>query len=203
MLDGSRRLTYDPSTRSETVSRHETQGRLVVRSRLGRCLRDALETGALLLTAGAGCGKTTILDQTLSRPPLPVAWVSCSHAERASGVLLLRIMQAIAAAAPGASDVLTERLATAPERVDTLATTRELLAELSRLLVERLVLVVDDAAPLDGAPDSLAVLDELLRAEMPRLRVAVASRRPLPLHVAKPRVAGRRTELTSADLVFD
>ena len=89
------------------------------------------------------------------------------------------------------------------ERVDALAATRELIGELSRLLVEPLVVVVDDAEHLDGAADSLEVLAELIRAAPPPLRVAVASRRPLGLRVAKARVAGTVTDLTSADLAFD
>jgi ATP/maltotriose-dependent transcriptional regulator MalT len=44
----------------------EAHGRLVARPRLAARVRDALDTGAILLTAGAGCGKTTLLEQALS-----------------------------------------------------------------------------------------------------------------------------------------
>jgi DNA-binding SARP family transcriptional activator/tetratricopeptide (TPR) repeat protein len=163
----------------------------------------ALDSGSLVVTAGAGCGKTTILEESLAGERRSVAWIRCSERERAPGVLLMRIVDAIADAAPGASDVLAERLATAPEQIDAVAAIRELLAELARLLVEPLVLVVDDAEHLDGAPESLRLLDELIRDERSQLHVAVASRRSLDLRLAKPRAAGRLTELTAADLAFE
>jgi LuxR family transcriptional regulator, maltose regulon positive regulatory protein len=170
---------------------------------IGR-VRDALDSGSLILTAGAGAGKTTVLEQALDATPDDVAWVSCSDTERVSGTLLLRIVHAIARAAPGASDALAQRLGRASsERIDVPAATRELIADLSRLLVEPLVLVVDDAEHLDGAEESLWLLGELMRAELPGLRVAVASRRSLALRVAKPRAAGHLTELGAPDLAFD
>jgi DNA-binding SARP family transcriptional activator len=105
--------------------------------------------------------------------------------------------------APGASDALAEHLAAAPERVDVFAATRELLAELPRLLVEPLVLVVDDAEHLADADGALRLLGELIRAQTPSLHVAVASRLALELRVAKPRLAGRLREFTTSDLAFE
>ncbi|MGH2962840.1 MAG: BTAD domain-containing putative transcriptional regulator [Solirubrobacterales bacterium] len=166
-------------------------------------MRDALDSGCLLLIAGGGCGKTTILDQALTEVPEPVAWVSSSPTERAPGTLLMRILYAIGAAIPGASDVRAERLATAPEQVDANAAMHGLIAELSRLLVEPLVLVLDDAEHLEGADESLRLIGDLLRVEQTSLHVAVATRRPLDLRVAKPRAAGRLTEISAADLAFD
>jgi ATP/maltotriose-dependent transcriptional regulator MalT/DNA-binding SARP family transcriptional activator len=157
----------------------------------------------VILTAGAGYGKTTILEQAMSGGEIPAAWISCSDVERAPGPLLTRIVEAVGAAVPGASDALAERLASAPERVDHVAVTRELIAELARLLVEPLVLVIDDAEHLDAADDSLSLIGELIRAEVRSLHVALAGRRQLELRLAKPRASGRLTELGAADLVFD
>ena len=156
-----------------------------------------------MLTAGAGYGKTTLLDEALGQGEKTVAWISCSDTERAAGRFLMRILGAIAHAIPGASDVLAERLAAAPEKIDALAATRELLVELPRLLVEPLTLVIDDAERLDGADGSLQLLTELIRAEVSALRVAVASRTPLRLRVAKPRAAGRLSTFSASDLAFD
>jgi ATP/maltotriose-dependent transcriptional regulator MalT/DNA-binding SARP family transcriptional activator len=179
------------------------QGFRIRRGRLAGRVEAALRSGDLLLTAGAGCGKTTVLEQALSAEATPVAWIGCSEAARSPGRFLALIVRAIAAAVPGASDALAERLASGPDRIDALALTQELIAELSRLLVEPLIVVFDDAEHLDGADGSLRVVDELLRAELRLLHVAVASRRSLRLRVAKPRAHGRLTELTAADLLFD
>jgi ATP/maltotriose-dependent transcriptional regulator MalT/DNA-binding SARP family transcriptional activator len=192
-------MTKTPGAVDERL---DQKGREIPRGRLAAKVADALDTGSVILTAGGGCGKTTVLDQALRDAPA-VAWISCSPAERAPGTLLLRIVEAIATAAPGASDALAERLGIGVERVDALSATRELIAELSRLLIEPLILVFDDAEQLDGADESLRLLDELIRAEFQLLRVAIASRRPLQLRVAKPRTAGGLTELSAVDLTFD
>jgi ATP/maltotriose-dependent transcriptional regulator MalT/DNA-binding SARP family transcriptional activator len=165
-------------------------------------VRDALENGSVVLTAGAGSGKTTILDEVLAERPGSAAWVSCSDRDRDPGALLIDVVRAIAAAVPGAAETVEERFATASERMDPLAATRGLLGELPGLLVEPLLLVIDDAEHLEGADDSLRLISELLRAEQTSLRLAVATRRQLELRVAKPRAAGRLTELTAADLAF-
>jgi ATP/maltotriose-dependent transcriptional regulator MalT len=192
-------MTRSPGALDERL---DQKGREIPRGRLAARAAEALDSGSLILTAGGGCGKTTVLDQALRDAPA-VAWISCSPAERAPGTLLLRIVEAIAGAVPGASDALVERLGVGVGRVDALAAARELVAELSRLLVEPLVIVFDDAEHLDGADGSLRILDELIRANFSLLHVAVASRRALELRVAKPRAAGGLTELSAADLTFD
>ena len=195
---------YDRPTGVATRSiLREGPGKHIERGRLAQPLRAALDAGGVVLVAGAGFGKTTVLEQVLAEDGAQVAWVGCTDTDRAPGSLLLRIVGAIGAVAPGATDVLAERLATAPTQIDPLAAATELTAELSRLLVEPVTLVIDDAEHLDGATGSLRLVDELLRSERAPLRVAVASRRTLDLHLAKPRAAGRLGELTAADLAFD
>jgi ATP/maltotriose-dependent transcriptional regulator MalT/DNA-binding SARP family transcriptional activator len=179
----------------------EIQGRILRRARLAGRIGRALDAGAVIITAGAGSGKTTMLEQGMAGRT--AAWLSCSEGERAPGTLLMRIVDAVAGAAPGASDAVAERLATGMLPVEALATTRELMVDLSRLLVEPLVLVIDDAEQLDGAEASEGLISELIRADIPLLRIAVASRRRLQLRVAKPRAAGRLVELSAGDLSFD
>ncbi|MFL5891592.1 MAG: BTAD domain-containing putative transcriptional regulator [Solirubrobacterales bacterium] len=181
--------------------KEEEAGR-IPRPKLTGRIRDALASGDLILTAGAGSGKTTALELALEELPAPAAWIGCSDNERGPRVLLLRIVRAIAAAAPGASDALAERLARGAQQFDPLEAMHELIWEAARLLVEPVVLVIDDAEHLDGADESLRLLGMLLRAEQTSLRVAVATRRPLELRVARPRAAGRLKEISTADLVF-
>jgi ATP/maltotriose-dependent transcriptional regulator MalT/DNA-binding SARP family transcriptional activator len=176
-------------------------GRIVRRPNLSARIGDALEAGSVIITAGAGSGKTTILEQALEGRA--VAWLSCSAAERAPGALLTRLTTAIADAVPGASDAFAEQLARGLDAIDLTAATRELIAELSRLLIDPLVIVIDDGEQLEGAPDSLSLIESLIKSKAPALHVALASRRALGLRVAKLRAAGQVTELTAADLAFD
>ena len=146
----------------------------IPRDRLAQRVHLALEQGDLMLAAGAGFGKTTLLEQALGDVSTPVAWVRCTEIEREPGFLLMRIVRELAAAAPGTTDALAERLAVAAGQVDAPTVTSELIAELSRLLVEPVVLVLDDAERLDGA-DSLFVVGGLMRADISRLRMVVAA----------------------------
>lgn len=175
----------------------------VGRRRLTGRVRAGLDSGSVVLTAGAGYGKTIALEQALSEATGPFAWVGCSPAARSPGMFVTLIVDAIATAVPGSTDALAETMSAARERVEALEVTRELIAELSRLLVEPLIVVVDDAEFLDGADGSLEVLGELLRADVPLLHVAVACRTRLAVRVAKRRAAGRLIELTAADLAFE
>jgi DNA-binding SARP family transcriptional activator len=64
------------------------------------------------------------------------------------------------------------------------------------------VLVLDDAEALHDAPAALALVAHLLARRVPALRLAIASRHRLPLHVARARAAGRLAEIGAADLAF-
>lgn len=162
----------------------------------------AIESGALLVAAGPGFGKTTLLGQVVGKRGRAVAWVECTDADRDPGRLLLDIVGGIKRAMPGAADAFAERLAGAPPGVDANAATDRLLAELSDVLVEPIFVVIDDAERLEGAEPSLEILARLLRARLPSLRLAVAARRPLKLRVAKLRAAGDLAELGEPDLAF-
>ena len=183
--------------------RLDRQGRTIPRTQLAERIADGLDSGNVVLTAGAGFGKTTILEQALEGSSTPVAWVSCSDRERGPGILVTAIIDAVSRVAPGTTDALAERLAAGIEPIDPPAAMGELASELSRLLVEPLVLVIDDAEQLDGADKSLRLISAMLRAQVPRLHVAISTRRVLDLKVARLRAAGLLLELGAADLVFD
>ncbi len=163
---------------------------------------EAVASGPLLVVAGPGFGKSTLLDQALRARGLPVAWIACTDAERDPGRLLLAIVDATRRATPGAADAFAERLAAAPGGINPQAATDQLLAELADLLVEPLFVVIDDAERLEGADGALARVETLLCARIAPLRVTVAARRPPNLRLAKLRAAGGLTELGAADLVF-
>jgi DNA-binding SARP family transcriptional activator len=172
--------------------------RPAVAARLARALDD----GHLLLVAGAGFGKTMALEDALALRGGAAAWVRCAELDRDPGRLLADVVRALSSAAPGAADVLGERLATAPLQIDPALASRELSRELERLLVDSLTIVFDDAEQLADAPEASAVVHDLLTSATPALRVAVAARVALPLRLSKLQAAGRAAQLGSADLAF-
>ncbi|HEY7266560.1 MAG TPA: BTAD domain-containing putative transcriptional regulator [Solirubrobacterales bacterium] len=193
-------MTRTPGALDE---RSDRVGRTIARPKLAARINGALQSGNVILTAGAGFGKTTILEQALADRSTPVAWISCTDRERGPGILVNEIIDTISRAVPGTTDAMAERLATGIEPIDPPAAMRELIAELSGLLVEPLVLVIDDAEHLDGADRSLRLVAQMMRAQVPRLHLAVSTRRSLGLRVAKLRAGGLLLELSARDLVFE
>ena len=103
-IDGYEARSYPAvvtSTSGAADARLETQGRIVRRARLAASVGHALDAGSVIITAGAGSGKTTILEQSLEGRA--VAWLSCSVGEREPGALLMRLIAAIGDAIPGAA----------------------------------------------------------------------------------------------------
>ncbi len=77
-----------------------------------------------------------------------------------------------------------------------------MLAEVERLLVEPLTIVFDDAEEIADSEGALALLDRLLDVRVAPLSLAIATRRPLPLKLAKLRASGRVRELGPPELSF-
>ena len=174
----------------------------IPRPALAGRLAAALDDGSALLVAEAGFGKTMAIEEALAGSSSAAAWVRCTPADRDASQFLLDVVDATRRALPGAADVPAEVLAAASAPIDATAACRGLLADLERLLVEPLVIVVDDAEHLADSADALAVV-QLLLAATGRVRVAVATRRPLELRLAKLRAAGAVTELGPAEMAFD
>ena len=129
-------------------------------------------------------------------------WLRCGESGRGGAQLLVSAIAGLRAAVPGLADVARERLAAGHERIDVLAATEALLGELERLLVDPMVIVFDDAEELEGADTGLALVDQLLNSRGVPLSVAIATRRSLPLKLAKLRAGGQLTEVGRAQLSF-
>lgn len=174
----------------------------IARPGLAERLNGALDSGSVVLTAGAGCGKTIALEQALALRTSPSVWLRCLPADRDPGTLLRRLVTGVRQVAPGAADLVAERLETAQERIDARELAAELVGDLDRLLPTQIVAVFDDAEVLAKAPDAAGLVGDLVAADSPVLRVAVATRAALPMRLAKLRIGGRVTELGSGDLAF-
>jgi ATP/maltotriose-dependent transcriptional regulator MalT/DNA-binding SARP family transcriptional activator len=198
-------LHYTPPewTMLDVATREERAAHVrIARPGLAERLARALDSGSIVLTAGAGCGKTIALEQALALRPAPSVWLRCRPTDRDPGTLLRRLVQMIAEVAPGAVDLLAERLAMAQEQVDARAAAAQLVDELDRLLPTQIVAAFDDAEALADSPGAVSLVGDLIAADSPVLRVAVATRTGLPLRLAKLRSSGRVAELGAGDLAF-
>ncbi len=162
------------------IERPELTGRLASR----------LQRGSVILVADAGFGKTTALEQALAERGGSAVWVRATRTDRDPGRLVRRLVEAIRAELPGVAEDYAERLSAAVEPVDPESVARNLAEDLERLLVEPLVVAVDDAELLEGTA-AVAILDALLDGGRDQLRVAICSRRPLGLTLARLKASGR------------
>ena len=157
----------------------------------------------MFLIAPAGCGKTIALEETLAGRPGDIARVRCTSADREAGRLLDHLVDVLCAAAPGTADALRESLALAFGPVSADESAAELVGEIERLVIDPLTIVFDDAEHVSDDERAARVVGALVASDCDQLRVAVASRRPLPLRLAKLSAAGRLTIVNDADLAFD
>jgi ATP/maltotriose-dependent transcriptional regulator MalT/DNA-binding SARP family transcriptional activator len=155
-----------------------------------------------LLVAGPGYGKTSALEEAAAATGARSVWIRCGVGDRDAGRLLRRLVEALRKAAPGTVDVLAERLLLAGGPVDLRVATSDLIDAAVLRLADRVVVVLDDAEHLHDAPQTLALVSDLLGAASGGLHLAVATRRPLSLRLAKPRSAGELSELGPAELTF-
>jgi ATP/maltotriose-dependent transcriptional regulator MalT/DNA-binding SARP family transcriptional activator len=174
----------------------------VARPKLEARVHRALDTGHVLLEAGAGYGKSTLLESALSDEGRLVAWASCAGTGGAAGALLVRIIDGLRAGVPGAADVLGERVRHGAGGLNVRAAADSLVRDLDRLLVDPVVIVIDDGEHIAESPAALELVGSLLRAEAPMLRVALATRRTLSLGAPRLRVHGALTEFRETDLAF-
>lgn len=172
----------------------------IPREELVERVRAGLDAGSVLLVAGAGFGKTTILERALEGRH--AVWVSCAESDAHKGHLLSKLMDGLRAAVPGAIDVLAERVTGSRRAIDTREVLGELASELRQLLLDPLTIVVDDAERLADSDEALALLEDLIAIDAGPVSIAVASRTPLRLRVAKLASAGRLVELGPRDLAF-
>jgi ATP/maltotriose-dependent transcriptional regulator MalT/DNA-binding SARP family transcriptional activator len=174
----------------------------IARPALARRICDGFDVGSAVLVAGAGYGKTTALEEAIELSGRHATWLACGDAGGEAGRLLLAAVEGLRAAVPGLADVIGDALASALEPVDVRSATAALLADLERLLVEPLVIVFDDAEELEGDAAALAMIEQLLGVREAPLAVAIATRRPLDLKLAKLRASGRLMEVGPAELSF-
>ena len=177
-------------------------GNVIARPGVTGRLGAALNSGSLLMVAPAGAGKTMALEAALAVRPGNVARVRCLASDADPGRLIGHLVEAVRRALPGAADVLGEMLAGPGGDISPDAVAADLVAELERLVVDPLTIVFDDAEHLADDERAAAIIGALMASESAALRVVVASRRDLPLRLAKLRTSGRVTVVDQSLLSF-
>jgi LuxR family transcriptional regulator, maltose regulon positive regulatory protein len=173
--------------------------RLIGRSDLVAALDLAAAKKVTIISAPAGSGKTSLLRAWADRPGQPhrLAVMQVQRDQRDAQQFWLALLTAV-------------RQANAPSsRAEPPAATPDFngRAMVDRVLSElagqrgRLILVIDDLHELTS-PDALAQLTALLTNLPGHVHAVLATRRDLPLHLHRLRLAGELAEIRAADLRF-
>ena len=186
-------------------------GALIERPALEAALTDALLTRRLvLITAAAGFGKTSSLARQIERLPegTAVAWVSCD-----AGDMPLQLFCCLVAALEpfdppwrAAPEALLAAAAQAPDTPEGRAgpmreITSELINALDACEVPHGVIMVDDLHRVEH-PGVYEFLERLLERMTPRWTMAIATREPPPIALARLRAAGDLAEFALDQLRF-
>jgi LuxR family maltose regulon positive regulatory protein len=186
---------YIPPLRPNAVPRPWLVARLNAGLRHGQGVGRRLT----LISAAAGCGKTTLLSAWVAECGHPVAWLSLDAGDSDPIRFLAYLIAALQTLAPGiGAGVLTALQAPQPPAQEALLTA--LLNDVATI-PHPFLLVLDDYHALDSPPVDLAVAF-LLEHLPPQMHLVIATREDPPLPMARLRARDQLTELRAADLRF-
>ncbi len=170
---------------------------IVARTTLLRRVSEAVAPTLICLIAPAGYGKTTLLAQWAHSKRPRVAWLSADHHDNDPTVLLAYLAAALDRVERIDPDVFRALGAPSPSE-----TAVSLLASALQSMAEPTFLALDHAEAITSR-DCLDIITELSLSVPAGSQLAVASRRDLPVPIARLRAEGRILEVGASELAMD
>jgi LuxR family maltose regulon positive regulatory protein len=176
-----------------------TTPRLIDRGDLIAALDRAATVKVTIISAPAGSGKTSLLRAWADRPGQPhrLAVMQVQRDQHDAQLFWLALLNAVRQAS--ATTSRAEAPAATPD-FNGRAMVDRVLSELTDAR-DGITLVIDDLHEL-ASPDALAQFTRLLTNLPPKVHAILATRRDLPLHLQRLRLAGELAELRAAELRF-
>ena len=191
---------FEPSPLIRTkLYRPQVHRDLVERTSLLERLNSRHHQPFLLVSAPAGFGKTTLVNQWLDRATGTAAWLSLDENDNNLIVFLNYFLAAIQTIFPKGCST-TQNLLAAPHTPSPDYLTSTLINEINDL-PEEFLLVLDDYHLLTDQ-DIHQFVSTLLQHAPPCLHLVIISRHDLPFSVSRLRATQRMTEVRLADLRF-
>jgi LuxR family maltose regulon positive regulatory protein len=201
---------YIPPIRPELVSRP----RLLERLNAGLLpggdsprTRDAFPRALTLISAPAGFGKTTLVNEWVramgrAAPPIAIAWLSLDEGDNDPARFLAYLLAALRTIEANMAEGVLSALQS-PQPPPAEETLTVLINEIAAI-PDRIVLVIDDYHLIDAQPihDALTFLLEHLPPPPGGMHLVIATREDPHLPLARLRVRGQLTEVRATDLRF-
>ncbi len=172
---------------------------LVQRPRLLARLTAGLDQGVLLVSAPAGYGKSTVVNQWLDTVELPWAWISLDEYDSDLATFLGYLLAALRSVYPEAGQTAAVLLQ-APALPALAVLADALLSDLARLPGPWLVVLDDYHAIL--SLDVHALMQRVVQHRPAHVHLALTTRADPPLALERLRGQRRLCELRGADLRF-
>ena len=177
---------------------------ILARPRLTRILEANVNAPVTLVTADAGCGKTTLVAEFLRQQPRQTVWYQLDYTDADPFVFLGYICHGIKRFAPDFGETLlpylseaTDDLLTHPERAVDL-----LLNEILESIEQPFILILDDYHHIGRKTIVHRLVDRLLQYSSDMLHLIITTRDLPPLAIMRRRSQATVTVISREDLLF-
>ena len=177
---------------------------ILSRPRLINKLQSNLNAPVTLVTADAGCGKTTLVAEFLRQQPRETVWYQLDHTDADPFVFLGYICHGIKRFAPDFGETLlpylneaTDDLLSHPERAVDL-----LLNEILESIEQPFILILDDYHHIGRETIVHRLVDRLLQYSSDMLHLIITTRDLPPLAITRRRSQAAATVISREDLLF-
>ncbi len=174
----------------------------VPRPRLIARFLEAVKKPLVLVVAGAGYGKTTLLRQVVATLPQKMVWYTLDRRDEDVALFLQYLIQGIRAHFPGFGRSIEAALLRRSGEVSSNFLPAIVASELGKTVTSELLLILDDFQEVQGSRGLRELLTYLLDHLPATMCVVILSRVKPLLPLARWRTAGRVAEFTSEDLRF-
>ncbi len=177
---------------------------ILARPRLTGILEANVNAPVTLVTADAGCGKTTLVAEFLRQQPRQTVWYQLDQTDADPFVFLGYICHGIKRFAPNFGETLlpylseaTDDLLTHPERAVDL-----LLNEILESIEQPFILILDDYHHIGRETIVHRLVDRLLQYSSDMLHLIITTRDLPPLAIMRRRSQAKATVISREDLLF-
>jgi LuxR family maltose regulon positive regulatory protein len=176
---------------------------LLERPRLLERLRKQVDLPVTILSANAGCGKTTLVNEFVRHAAIPYVWYQVDSADLDLATFFAHLVHGLHAIHPGFGNVVLGYMTETDDlwsRADQLADV--FLNEVVERIEEKTLIVLDDFHNVDGSEAVCVAIDRIVKYLPDVLHMVITSRSLPNLAVTRLKSKGMVGILDRQDLLF-